>query len=172
MTAAVYRVTFVCMGNICRSPTAHAVFRRKVEQAGWSQRVRVDSAGTHSYHAGEPPDERSQQHAALRGYDLSDLRARQLKASDFARCDLLLCMDGENLARMQQDCPVQHRHKLMRLTEFCQRLKSPVVPDPYYGGAGGFDHVLDLIEDACDGLLAHVGAQLSRPINELESDPD
>lgn len=165
MTRPLFLVTFVCMGNICRSPTAHGVFRRKVQQAGWADAVHVDSAGTHNYHPGEPPDERSQQHAAQRGYDLSDLRARQLCESDFVRSDLLLCMDWDNLALVQEACPPEQRHKLRRLTEFCQRLDSPVVPDPYYGGAGSFEHVLDLIEDACCGLLAHVGAQLQRPIN-------
>jgi protein-tyrosine phosphatase len=151
------RVTFVCMGNICRSPTAHGVFRHKVREAGLDGWVVVDSAGTHGhFHAGEPPDTRSQQHARARGYDLSDLRARALHAADFATSDLLLVMDWDNLALTEERCPPEHRHKLRRLTEFCLRYDSPVVPDPYYGGARGFDTVLDLIEDACEGLLAQV----------------
>lgn len=155
-----YRLLFVCMGNICRSPTAHGVMRHKVQQRGWQDRVQVDSAGTHNYHPGEAPDPRSQTHAARRGYDLSDLRARQLAATDFARADLILVMDWDNLARVQDLCPAAHQTKLRRLTEFCQQHDSPVVPDPYYGGAGGFDAVLDLVEDACDGLLLHVQHQL------------
>ncbi|MDR7306802.1 low molecular weight protein-tyrosine-phosphatase [Rhodoferax saidenbachensis] len=125
-----YRLLFVCMGNICRSPTAHGVMCHKVLQRGWQDRVLVDSAGTHNYHPGEAPDPRSQTHAARRGYDLSDL-------------------------------PPAHQAKLRRLTEFCQRHDSPEVPDPYYGGSGGFDTVLDLVEDACDGLLLHVQRELN-----------
>ena len=160
MSQPVFAVTFVCMGNICRSPTAEGVFRQKVAQAGKAQQVQIDSAGTHDYHCGAPPDTRSQQHAARRGYDLSDLRARQIVALDFERADLLLVMDWDNLSLARTLCPPQHLHKLRRLTEFCQRLNSPVVPDPYAGGAAGFERVLDLIEDACDGLLGHVAAQL------------
>ena len=119
----------------------------------------VDSAGTHDYHPGEPPDARSQQHAAKRGYDLSDLRARQLQDADFERADLLLVMDWDNLALTRALCPPEHLHKVRRLTEFCQRQSSPLVPDPYAGGAAGFQRVLDLIEDACDGLLVFVAAQ-------------
>jgi protein-tyrosine phosphatase len=159
MSEPLYRVTFVCMGNICRSPTAHGVFRQKLAQVGRAQQVIVDSAGTHDYHAGEPPDERSQQHAAQRGYDLSDLRARQIEALDFETADLLLVMDWDNFALTRALCPPQHLHKVRRLTEFCQRQISPVVPDPYAGGAAGFERVLDLIEDACEGLLAHVAQQ-------------
>jgi protein-tyrosine phosphatase len=156
----VFAVTFVCMGNICRSPTAEGVFRQKVAQAGRAQQVQIDSAGTHDYHCGAPPDTRSQQHAARRGYDLSDLRARQIVALDFERADLLLVMDWDNLARTRALCPTQHLPRVRRLTEFCLRLSNPVVPDPYSGGAAGFERVLDLIEDACDGLLVHVAAQL------------
>ncbi len=155
-----YRVTFVCMGNICRSPTAHGVFRHKLRQAGWADVVQVDSAGTHNYHPGAPPDERSRHHAAQRGYDLSDLRARHLCAQDFERADLVLCMDRDNVTHAENVCPPEHRHKLRRLTEFCQRFDSAEVPDPYYGGARGFEHVLDLVEDACEGLLAHVAQRL------------
>lgn len=163
MMQPAYAVTFVCMGNICRSPTAHGVFRDKVRQAGWADRVQVDSAGTHSGRSGLPPDARSQQHATRRGYDLSDLRARQLMAADFERADLLLVMDWDNLERVRALCPPQHLHKVLRLTEFCQHHRSPVVPDPYAGGAAGFEQVLDLIEDACNGLLAHVATRLAAP---------
>lgn len=151
-----YSVLFVCMGNICRSPTAHGVFQHKVIASGLGDLVRVESAGTHDYHPGSPPDERSRQHAAQRGYDLSSLRARQIRSADFARHDLILAMDWDNLARVQAQCPPQHHGKLKRLTEFCLTHASPVVPDPYDGGAAGFEHVLDLVEDACEGLLQHV----------------
>ena len=149
-------VLFVCMGNICRSPTAHGVFQHKVDAQGLGQFIAVDSAGTHNYHPGSPPDERSQAHAAKRGYDLSKLRARQIKAADFDRYDLILAMDWDNLALLEDQCAPEHKHKLRRLTEFSLTMDSPVVPDPYYGGTAGFDAVLDLVEDACDGLLRHL----------------
>jgi len=153
-------VLFICMGNICRSPTAHGVFRQRVQQAGLAERIRIDSAGTHNYHPGAPPDARAQQHAAQRGYDLSDLRARQITDADFAQYDLLLVMDWDNLALTEARCPPAHRRKLRRLTEFCLIHAATVVPDPYYGGQTGFDAVLDLIEDASDGLLAHASRTL------------
>lgn len=157
---ATYSVLFVCMGNICRSPTAHGVFRHKMIHSGLANQVQVDSAGTHNYHPGEAPDHRTRRHAVQRGYDLSDLRARQITDADFARHDLILAMDWDNLALAQDQCPPEHAHKLRRLTEFCLRFDSPVVPDPYYGGSQGFEEVLDLVEDACEGLLRHVRRQL------------
>lgn len=156
-----YSVLFVCMGNICRSPTAHGVFRDKVSELGLTNAVRVDSAGTHNYHPNSPPDKRSQAHAALRGYDLSNLRARQIQAEDFERFDLVLVMDWDNLALVQLECPPQHQHKVRRFTEFCLQFDSPVVPDPYYGGTDGFEQVLNLVEDASEGLLRHVRARLT-----------
>jgi len=143
------------MGNICRSPTAHGVFQHKVaqQQQGLEHTIAVDSAGTHNYHPNSPPDERSQEHATKRGYDLSNLRARQIAGADFDRHDLILVMDWDNLALVEDICPPQHHGKVRRLTEICLRMDSPVVPDPYYGGTAGFEHVLDLVEDACDGLL-------------------
>jgi protein-tyrosine phosphatase len=143
------------MGNICRSPTADGVFRQKLIDHGLSDVVRVDSAGTHNYHPDSPPDERSQLHAFRRGYDLSTLRARQVRGDDYAQFDLILAMDWDNLALLQEDCPTEYQHKLRRFTEFCQVHDSPVVPDPYYGGATGFEHVLDLVEDASEGLIIH-----------------
>lgn len=147
---------FVCMGNICRSPTAHGVMRHKVHALGLQPWIAVDSAGTHNYHPGSPPDARSQVHAAQRGYTLADLRARQVRAADFEVHDLILAMDADNLDLLHAQCPPQHQHKLQRLTAFCLRHESLVVPDPYYGGAQGFEQVLDLVEDACDGLIAHL----------------
>jgi protein-tyrosine phosphatase len=146
-------VLFVCMGNICRSPTAHGVFRHKVNALGLAHLIEVDSAGTHNYHPDSPPDGRSQAHAVKRGYDLSDLRARQVTSADFDRYDLILVMDHDNQRALLDRCPPAHRNKVQRLTTYCTRHKSPVVPDPYYGGGQGFEHVLDLIEDACDGVL-------------------
>jgi protein-tyrosine phosphatase len=155
-----YAILFVCMGNICRSPTADGVFRQKVADHGLNDLVRVDSAGTHNYHPGSPPDGRAQAAAARRGYDLSALRARQVQAADYATFDLILVMDHDNLTALQENCPKQDQHKLRLLTEFCQEHKASVVPDPYYGGADGFEQVLDLVEDACEGLLVHVRQQV------------
>ena len=146
-------VLFVCMGNICRSPTAEGVFRRFVADAGLEQRIRIDSAGTHDYHIGQAPDRRSQTVAAGRGYDLSSLRGRQVARSDFAAFDYVLAMDRENLANLQGVCPSEQCHKLRLFLSFSERFKDQEVPDPYYGGAQGFDRVLDMVEDAARGLL-------------------
>ncbi len=148
------RVLMVCMGNICRSPTAHGVFERMVADAGLAGRIQVDSAGTHDYHVGRPPDDRAQQHALRRGFDLSAQRARQLTARDFSDHDLVLVMDAANERGARALCPPAQLHKLRRLTDFCTRHRATEVPDPYYGGADGFEAVLDLVEDACAGLLA------------------
>ena len=156
-----FSVLFVCMGNICRSPTAHGVFRHRLAEQGLAVRVRVDSAGTHGYHAGNPPDERSQAHAARRGYDLSDLRARPLTGADFERHDLILVMDRDNHLQVSERCPQDYAHKVRRFTDFCVRRQADAVPDPYYGEARGFEEVLDLVEDACEGLLLHVRRQLA-----------
>lgn len=153
-----YRILLVCMGNICRSPTAHGVLRHRLAQAHLSGVVTVDSAGTHNYHPDAPPDARSQAHALQRGYDLSDLRARQVVADDYAHADLILAMDWDNLALLQAECPPQHLHKLRRFAEFFNTSPQTVVPDPYYGGASGFDQVLDLVEDGCRGLLQHLAS--------------
>jgi len=160
-----YSVLFVCMGNICRSPTAHGVFRHRVHQQGWQDWVQVDSAATHNYHPDSPADPRSQEHAAKRGYDLTDLRARQIQDADFETFDLILAMDWDNLALIQEQCPPQYLGKVRRLTEFCVTNTSAVVPDPYYGGDHGFEQVLDLVEDACDGLIEHV--RRSYPKNDI-----
>ncbi len=147
---------FVCMGNICRSPTAHGVCRDKLRAAGLAERVTVDSAGTHDYHRGEPPDRRSQRHALRRGVDLSDLRARCLRPDDFERADLVLLMDHDNLQHARRLCPAPLHGKLHLLTRYCRIHRSPVVPDPYDGGEAGFEQVLDLVDDACDGLIDHL----------------
>ena len=147
------RLLFVCMGNICRSPTAHGVMRAKLQAAGLAERVTVDSAGTHAYHVGEAPDPRSQAHARLRGLDLSDLRARTLTDADFADFDLVLVMDDANFRAATARCPLPLRPRVRRLMDFAPQTGRREVPDPYLGGAQGFDEVLDLVDAACEGLL-------------------
>jgi protein-tyrosine phosphatase len=151
-----YRILMVCMGNICRSPTAEAVLRSHIAAAGLEDAVHIDSAGTHNYHPGAAPDARSQRHAAQRGYDLASLRARQVTQADYRNFDLLLAMDWDNLALLQAGCPPEYQHKLRLLMSFADAAASPVVPDPYYGGAQEFDAVLDLTEAAAQGLVQHV----------------
>jgi protein-tyrosine phosphatase len=158
-----YRVLMVCMGNICRSPTAEGVFRHVVREAGLEDRIEIDSAGTHDYHVGSPPDRRSQHHASQRGYDLAELRARQVHRLDFELFDLICAMDWDNLEHLEEICPPQHKGKLKRLMEFAPPGSGDVVADPYYGGQDGFDRVLDHVEAACLGLLEHIRAQLPQP---------
>jgi protein-tyrosine phosphatase len=155
------KVLFVCMGNICRSPTAEGVFRHQVAAAGLSDRIVIDSAGTHDYHIGEPPDRRSQKAALRRSYDLSGLRGRLVVPVDFHEFDYILAMDRENLANLQQICPAQHLHKLNLFMEFSRKFVQREVPDPYYGGEQGFENVLDMAEDAASGLLAAILARKS-----------
>jgi protein-tyrosine phosphatase len=150
------KVLFVCMGNICRSPTAEAVFRARVEEAGLADRIRIDSAGTHDYHIGEPPDARTQRAALGRGYDMSALRGRQVERADFGRFDYVLAMDHANLAILERLRPQGTEAHLGLFLEFAERHPEREVPDPYYGGAQGFEHVLDLVEDASAGLLRHI----------------
>jgi protein-tyrosine phosphatase len=151
-----YRILFICMGNICRSPTAEAVFYKRLADRKLLDKVKIDSAGTHNFHPDAAPDERSQTHALKRGYDLSYLRARQVVDSDFEEFDLLLTMDWDNRALLEERCPAQHIHKIRGLAEFLQTSQAPVIPDPYYGGYQGFEHVLDLIEEASEGLIKFV----------------
>ncbi len=151
----------VCMGNICRSPTAEAVLRKKLADAGLESRVAVDSAGTHGYHIGSPPDERSQRHARRRGIELSGLRARRLAEEDFARFDLLLAMDDDNLEEMRRLCPPGREGRMRLLLDYAAPADGQrEVPDPYAGGAAGFETVLDLVDGACDGLLEHLVQRL------------
>ncbi|MCW8839400.1 MAG: low molecular weight phosphotyrosine protein phosphatase, partial [Gammaproteobacteria bacterium] len=144
------------MGNICRSPLAHGLFQGLVEKAGLSDSIWVDSAGTHAYHVGETPDPRSQQTALRHGIDLSMQRARRVADEDFERFDYILAMDRDNFTILQRSAPVQHRHKLRMFLEFAPQMNEEEVPDPYYGGANGFDRVYDLVEAAAAGLLEEI----------------
>jgi protein-tyrosine phosphatase len=155
-------VLMVCLGNICRSPTAEAVLRAKLGAAGLSQRVRVDSAGTYAGHVGSPPDTRSQSHAARRGYDLSTQRARSIVADDFEHFDLIVAMDKGNLADLERACPQAMRSNLTMLMSFAKKHRHiGEIPDPYSGGSAGFERVLNLIEDACDGMVVELRERLA-----------
>lgn len=147
-----HRVLFLCMGNICRSPTAEAVFRKLAGEAG-DLRIEIDSAGTHDYHVGDPPDARAIAAAARRGVDLSPLRARQLEAADFERFDLVLAMDDRNVRDALAFAPVHARERLRLFLDYAPGAPLREVPDPYYGGPSGFEEVLDLVEAASRGLL-------------------
>ena len=153
-------VLFCCMGNICRSPTAEAVFRAKVEEAGLAHQILIDSVGTHDYHIGAPPDLRTQRAAKQRGYDLSSLRGRQIEVADFSRFDYVLAMDNANMEILQRLCPRTQRERpgffLGLFLQYAQSHQETEVPDPYYGGEGGFENVLDMVEDAATGLLLHI----------------
>ena len=146
----------VCMGNICRSPLAEGVVRCLADRAGMGAFVEVDSAGTLAYHAGEQPDPRARKVATSRGYDLSKMRARRVAEDDFSHFDLVLAMDRQNLAALERVCPEEHLHKLRLFMDYAEDRELDEIPDPYYGGASGFDQVLDLVEDACAGVLAQL----------------
>lgn len=152
-------VLFCCMGNICRSPTAEAVFRARVEEAGLAQQILIDSVGTHDYHIGKQPDLRTQRAAKQRGYDMANLRGRQVEVADFTRFDYVLAMDNANMAILYRLCPQQQRDRLGMFLEYASRHKQREVPDPYYGGEDGFEQVLDMVEDAAAGLLLHIKNQ-------------
>lgn len=157
------RILFVCLGNICRSPTAESVFRviaaRELPQLALS----VDSAGTAGYHVGEAPDRRMREAAARRGYDLSSLRARVVAPRDFETFDLILAMDRQNLRTLQRRAPASARARVRLFLEYAAEVGSEEVPDPYYGGDNGFEHVLDLIEAASRGLCEALRAQHGLP---------
>ncbi len=154
------RVLFVCLGNICRSPTAEAVFRHHVRDAGLEQRIHIDSAGTSDYHQGYPPDERARIAAGRRGYEMAGLRARQVSAGDFHEFHYLLAMDRANLEDLRRLAPREHLVKARLFMDFSGAYRGREVPDPYYGGAQGFERVLDMLEDGARGLLAELRGRL------------
>lgn len=149
------KVLFVCMGNICRSPTAEGVFRHKVEQAELASRISIDSAGTHAYHVGNPPDGRAQTAALKRNIDLSSQRARKVTTADFEIFDYVIAMDRSNHADLLAICPAEYEDRVHLFLDFANSDVSEV-PDPYYGQGQGFEIVLNLVEDASEGLLAHI----------------
>jgi len=149
------KVLFVCMGNICRSPTAEGIFRQVVDDAGLADKIDIDSAGTHSYHIGKQPDARAQSASRNRGIDLSNLRGRQVEPSDFDKFNYIIAMDNSNHADLTQVAGGSADNLFMFLS-FSENFNEEEVPDPYYGGEQGFEHVLDLVEDASRGLLAHI----------------
>jgi protein-tyrosine phosphatase len=146
-------VLFVCMGNICRSPTAEGVFRKLVTDAGLAKRIQSDSAGTHAFHVGSAPDRRAQAAAERRGFKLSDIQSRSITADDFIHHDYILAMDLDNLEILQEHAGDEHRNKVMLFLQFADGDAPAEVPDPYYGGSAGFERVLDLVEQASRALL-------------------
>ena len=152
----VVSVLFVCMGNICRSPTAEGVFRHKVKQAGLEDRIHIDSAGTIAYHVGHPPDSRAQKAAQRRGIDLSSQQARKVSSADFEEFDFVIAMDSDNHVDLDEICPPGYQNRLYMFMDFARGTDISDVPDPYYGGSRGFETVLDLVEQASEGLLQHM----------------
>jgi len=150
------RVLFVCLGNICRSPTAEGVFRALLEARGLTDLIEVDSAGTSNWHIGESPDPRAIEAAGSRGIDLTPLRGRQATPGDFSEFDYVIAMDNENYANLSRLATPEQQAKLHLFLEFAEGVSETEVPDPYFGSAGGFPHVLDLIENASQGLLEHI----------------
>lgn len=156
-----FRVLFVCMGNICRSPTAEGAFVKVLKEKAPDLSLHIDSAGTHAYHVGEPPDPRARRAAERRGIDLSRQRARRVSVEDFASFDLILAMDKLNHAVLLDMSPPEYHERIRLLLQFAPRLEQDDVPDPYYGGSNGFERVLDLVEEAALGLLEHVRTRVS-----------
>jgi len=166
-----FRVLFVCMGNLCRSPTAEAVFRQQLQSAELWPAVQCASAGTHDFHVGSLPDGRARAAASQRGYDMSRQRGRHVSDEDFVRYDMILAMDNQNFELLTKRCPPEYSAKLGMLMAYARRHDVSEVPDPYYGNARGFGLVLDMIEDACSALLEHIREQrLGRP-GTSEADP-
>jgi len=150
------KILFVCMGNICRSPTAQGVFEQILKNEGLTNHLQVDSAGTHAYHVGEPPDQRATQSASRRGVDISEQRARKVRQADFEEFHYIIAMDEDNLYNLEQSCPSSHAHKIGLFLEYAPESGTREVPDPYFGGHNGFEEVLDLVESASRGLLAEI----------------
>lgn len=156
-----YSILVVCTDNLCRSPTAEVIIRQKAIQHGLADRVHVASKATHDFNVGEPIDYHAQKHAMRRGYDLSAFEVRLLQAEDFERFDLILAMDENNLLTLRLRCPPKYQDKLDYFTAYCSGAVKRDVPDPFYGKSDDFEHVLDLVEDASEGLLQFVRTQAS-----------
>lgn len=165
-TEPAFRVLFVCMGNICRSPTAQGALAKALREQLPELAVEIDSAGTHAYHVGEPPDPRAQEAAARRGIELGDMRARRVEPGDFERFDLVLAMDKLNKAILEDMAPLELKSRVRLLLEFAPALEHDEVPDPYYGGGNGFELVLDLVEGAAGGLVEHIRARTRASLHE------
>ncbi len=154
-------ILLVCMGNICRSPMAHGVVRKRLIAHGLETVVVLDSAGTHGYHAGTPPDKRAQAAALRRGIDISTLRARSVELSDFESFDLILAMDEENIEALREMAAEEHHPKIHLFLEYAAGDVGRVVPDPYYGGPVGFERVLDMVEEAAEALIIRIRDELA-----------
>ena len=154
------KVLFVCMGNICRSPTAEGVLRKMVEESVLKGKIDIDSAGTHGYHEGAPPDPRAIEHAAKRGYDLTPLRAREVSPSDFERFDYVIAMDETNRRHLRAMCPSRLQNKIELLLDYGGEEDEYEVPDPYQGKPKDFELALDLIEAGCEGLHEYLSDQM------------
>ena len=154
-------VLFVCMGNICRSPTAEGVFRHLVRQEKLEDVILIDSAGTHAYHVGNPPDNRALVVGERRGIELHDLRARRVSPEDFDLFDYVLAMDQDNYENLSAICPSGYETRLRMFMDYAPHLQIPEVPDPYYGGASGFERVFDMVEEAAKGLLEEIRSKHS-----------
>tara|TARA_B100001769_G_C21783466_1_gene427475 strand:+ start:174 stop:647 length:474 start_codon:yes stop_codon:yes gene_type:complete len=156
MTEQKHRILFVCMGNICRSPTAEGLLISKVSAENVSHKFEIDSCGTHDYHLGHSPDSRTQEAAELRGINLSDLRSRKIKLSDFEYYDLILVMDKLNENFLMNLCPNEYQYKIKLMLNYLPDYPIDEVPDPYYGGEDGFDQVLDILEEAIEALYEDI----------------
>ena len=154
------RILFICLGNICRSPMAETIMRDMVYKAGLQNKIKVDSAGLISYHEGENADERMRSHARRHGYSINHL-SRPIKTDDFYTFDIIVGMDDSNIDKLKQMAPgIEEENKIVRMTDFCRTKVVDYVPDPYYGGAQGFENVIEILEDACGGLLEEVSKDL------------
>jgi protein-tyrosine phosphatase len=160
---ATHRILFVCLGNICRSPMAEGVFRRVVEEEGFADRFEIDSAGLGDWHIGQAPDTRAQAAAKSRGMDISGQAARQVTGADFSNFDLLLVMDRSNLNELRRRAPAEAYSKIRIFLDYAPHVGTKDVPDPFFGGDEGFDHALDLIEEAAHGLLASLVGEETMP---------
>lgn len=153
------KLLFVCLGNICRSPAAEGIMKKLTDNRGLADSVRVDSAGTYGGHAGEPADQRMRMAASKRGYDLTSI-SRKIRMDDFFNFDMIIVMDDDNYENVSRLAPdIESLDKIHRMTDFCRKHDVPYVPDPYYGGSRGFENVLDILEDACTGLLDEIACK-------------